>query len=443
MTFEFFPELSQNLSQLIDDAYDHDIIINVGENSNTKEFHAHSNVLKARSTYFKTALSQNWAIKENDTYRFTKSNISPIVFEIIIRYMYTGILDLRKHVGSNILELLVASNELLIEELTAFIQNYLIENQSEWLRNNFVKVLNIVYIFENCKQLQNYCLEFICEDPEPFFDSPEFPSLEKNILLELLKRDDLLIDEIELWNYLIKWGIVQTSELREKNITDLNKWNEGDFLNLKNTLNPLILHIRFFDIFSEDFYSKIWPFKKVLPEMLFEEVVSFHLADIKPEKNMVPPRHKKIYIDSMVIKPKHATIFINWIQRKDANARISKDKYNFNLIYRGSRDGFDVNTMINKCNGQGACILVIKIKENGTLIGGYNPLGWNYRSYHVGGIYNSYDMYGGLYGYGGIYGSGGLYGGYYGGYSGLYGNSLNRWANTTESFIFLWMMVKI
>lgn len=85
MTFEFFPELSQNLSQLIDDAYDHDIIINVGENSNTKEFHAHSNVLKARSTYFKTALSQNWAIKENDTYRFTKSNISPIVFEIIIR----------------------------------------------------------------------------------------------------------------------------------------------------------------------------------------------------------------------------------------------------------------------------------------------------------------------------------------------------------------------
>ncbi|CAB4399480.1 unnamed protein product [Rhizophagus irregularis] len=138
----------------------------------------------------------------------------------------------------------------------------------------------------------------------------------------------------------------------------------------------------------------------------------------------------------MVIKPKHATIFINWIQRKDANARISKDKYNFNLIYRGSRDGFDVNTMINKCNGQGACILVIKIKENGTLIGGYNPLGWNYRSYHVGGIYNSYDMYGGLYGYGGIYGSGGLYGGYYGGYGGLYGNSLNCWANTTESFIF-------
>lgn len=85
MTFEFFPELSQTLSKLLDDTYDYDIIINVGENSNRKEFHAHFNVLRARSPYFKRAFSQNWIKKENGVYIITKPNISPIVFEIIIR----------------------------------------------------------------------------------------------------------------------------------------------------------------------------------------------------------------------------------------------------------------------------------------------------------------------------------------------------------------------
>ncbi|RGB26129.1 hypothetical protein C1646_770820 [Rhizophagus diaphanus] len=450
MSFEFFPELSQNLSQLLDDTYDYDIIINVGENSNTKEFHAHFNVLRARSPYFKRAFSQNWIKKENGVYVFTKPNISPIVFEIIIGYMYTGIIDLRKHVVSDILELLIASDELLIEELVTFAQNYLIENQNEWLQNNFFKVLNTAYIFESCKQLQDYCLESIFEDPELFFDSPEFLSLEKNILLGLFKRDDLLIDEIVLWNYLIRWGIAQTSELRGKNITDLNKWNEENFLNLKNALNPFILHIRFFDISSKDFHSKIWPYKEVLPEMLFEEIVSFHLANIKPEKNIVPPRHGRIYVDSMIIKPIHAAVFINWIQKKEANERIPKDKYNFNLIYRGSRDGFDINTMRNKCNGQGATILVIKIKENGTVIGGYNPFNWNYRPYYYDTYYGSYED---SYDYGSYEGCYDSYKGFYDSYEGRYNSydsyegrynsdrpygNINylAWVNTTESFIF-------
>ena len=93
--------------------------------------------------------------------------------------MYTGILDLRKKAGTDILGLLVASDELLMEELIIFVQKYLIENQTEWLQNNFIKVLHTVFQFESCESLQDYCLESICEDPEPFFNSPEFFTLEK------------------------------------------------------------------------------------------------------------------------------------------------------------------------------------------------------------------------------------------------------------------------
>jgi hypothetical protein len=85
MTFEFYPGLSQNFSQLLDDADDYNIIITVGENSNTKEFRAHSNILRARSPYFKIALSQDWAAKKDNMFNFTKPNISPAIFEIILR----------------------------------------------------------------------------------------------------------------------------------------------------------------------------------------------------------------------------------------------------------------------------------------------------------------------------------------------------------------------
>ena len=87
MTFEFFPELSQKFSKMLDyaDDYDCNVIIKVGSKPNTREFHVHSNILKVQSPYFKRALSQNWVTKKNDMISFTKPNISPVVFELIIR----------------------------------------------------------------------------------------------------------------------------------------------------------------------------------------------------------------------------------------------------------------------------------------------------------------------------------------------------------------------
>jgi len=144
---------------------------------------------------------------------------------------------------------------------------------------------------------------------------------------------------------------------------------------LKNTLNQFIIHIRFFEITLKDFHDNIWPFKKVLPEALFEDIVLFYLTNIQSNQNKMPSRHRKIAIDSKIIKSKHAVTLANWIQRKDTNIIILKDsKYNFNLIYHESRDDYNINTICNKCHRQEACILIIKIKESETIIGDYNPL---------------------------------------------------------------------
>jgi hypothetical protein len=81
---EFYTNLIITLSSMLVEADDHDVIIQVGENQNIKEFRAHSNILRIRSDYFKIALSDGWLISKNDMIEFKKPNISPTIFETIL-----------------------------------------------------------------------------------------------------------------------------------------------------------------------------------------------------------------------------------------------------------------------------------------------------------------------------------------------------------------------
>jgi hypothetical protein len=85
MTSIFYSSLSKDLSSILNDADDYNVIIKVGEDQNTKEFQAHSVILRARSPYFKSALSNKWITKKDGMILFNKPNISPIVFELILK----------------------------------------------------------------------------------------------------------------------------------------------------------------------------------------------------------------------------------------------------------------------------------------------------------------------------------------------------------------------
>ncbi|RGB23678.1 hypothetical protein C1646_727928 [Rhizophagus diaphanus] len=50
-------------------------------------------------------------------FRYNKPNIAPTVFDIVLKYIYTGELDLKNHLDKDIFELLITSDELLLEEL--------------------------------------------------------------------------------------------------------------------------------------------------------------------------------------------------------------------------------------------------------------------------------------------------------------------------------------
>lgn len=57
----------------------------LGDYSGIRTFKAHSLILRARCNYFQAALSKQWAKKEGEASILRQPNISPKVFEIILK----------------------------------------------------------------------------------------------------------------------------------------------------------------------------------------------------------------------------------------------------------------------------------------------------------------------------------------------------------------------
>ncbi|GBC18860.2 BTB/POZ protein [Rhizophagus irregularis DAOM 181602=DAOM 197198] len=185
--YNFLQELSNDLGELFSSGNNCDVIIQAEENDNKKEFYTHSLILCSRSTYFKAALSKNWIHNENGMIIFKKPNISPEIMNHLLKYLYSGIIELDKQRGVNVFKLFIASDEL----------------------EDPIDILQIIFKYEHFNSLRNNCLEFISENPKIFFESTKFLSIEKSILIKLIQRDDLEIhDEYEIWNYILKWDII-------------------------------------------------------------------------------------------------------------------------------------------------------------------------------------------------------------------------------------------
>src|SRR5438874_515104 len=106
MTNEFLSELSIDIGKLFDQEEGYDVIIKAGEGNNSREFKVHSLILRARCSYFQSALSCNWARRgEGGIINFNKPNISPKIFEFLLKYLYTAKIDLSKQEVTDLLQI--------------------------------------------------------------------------------------------------------------------------------------------------------------------------------------------------------------------------------------------------------------------------------------------------------------------------------------------------
>ncbi|CAG8733193.1 5642_t:CDS:2 [Dentiscutata erythropus] len=309
MNLELLLNFSKNFAKCLENPEGYNVIIRIGEGPDIKTFKAHSFVLKAQCPYFNAGLSSEWVKKEGDNIVFEKQNISADVFNIILKYLYTGMVSIDDCLPSKITDLLCAADELILPEMIAYVEEQFILQHNKWLYENFDKILHTAFKHDLWKKLQEFCLDHICPNPDIVFRSSNFLQCDESILENLLQRDDLNMKENMLWDFLVQWGCGQTPPLGN----NFMEWSDENFSTLKERLHKCIPHIRLSAISPEDFYAKVRPLKKIFPEELYEEVLWHYIKPRNALKfNLIhPPRSDPV--NSSIINLKHVAMIASWV----------------------------------------------------------------------------------------------------------------------------------
>src|SRR4051794_2069852 len=85
--------------------------------------------------------------------------------------------------------------------------------------------------------------------------------------------DNIQMSKVRVWEYVLKWGIAQNPGLS----SDPKRFSKDDFNALKNTLQQFIPFIKFYNLTSNEFYNNVFPYKKILPKELREDLIDHFL----------------------------------------------------------------------------------------------------------------------------------------------------------------------
>ncbi|RIB11857.1 hypothetical protein C2G38_2042331 [Gigaspora rosea] len=139
MTTKIIEKLLNDYIELLNDEEDFNIIINVGKIPAVKTFKTHSVILRNRSLYFRNELA-NINKDENNIKTINLNHVPIQQFDIIIKYIYGGVILLDNLDVSFIFELMLIACEFLLDELAKYIEAHLIETKAHWLRLHFAHV---------------------------------------------------------------------------------------------------------------------------------------------------------------------------------------------------------------------------------------------------------------------------------------------------------------
>ncbi|GES98950.1 carbohydrate-binding module family 13 protein [Rhizophagus clarus] len=346
--------LSKNLLEILEDDEYYDIIIEVGSDP----------------------------YKNDGTLTHIKlPNILPETFQVILRYIYGGVVSWDEYDASDIIKILVSASELNLQELIILVQFYLIENKSEWIELNFNDVYQTSFGNNSFSELQKYCNDLTSKAPDKIFRSLDLSSTSEKVIISLIQSENIQIRAIQVWDYIIKWGYAQNSELP----SDLKNFSEEDFNILKNSLQKCISYVNFHNLTSAEFLDKVLPYKKILSDELLDHLIHhFMNPSNRPEEN------NSNHIDSKIITFQHAELILKWINTNSSSTYTSifrkwiyKDTtdttqklQNFKLLLRGTRDGFTPEKFHEICDDQSHTVTIVKLQDSNEILGGYNPIAW-------------------------------------------------------------------
>ncbi|PKY30304.1 hypothetical protein RhiirB3_447321 [Rhizophagus irregularis] len=83
-------------------------------------------------------------------HNFSRENQNDIMTfkRIICRYLYVGYVDITDKIGTELLNIIIASDELNLENLTRLTKDYIVEHR-QLLQNDPVEALQTVFYYES------------------------------------------------------------------------------------------------------------------------------------------------------------------------------------------------------------------------------------------------------------------------------------------------------
>ena len=190
----------------------------------------------------------------------------------------------------DIIRILEAANELSIQELIEYLQSFLIKNKVNWLEQNFSLIYQTSFKHDSFLELQKFCTDLIIDEPEKIFKSLDFISIPEKALVSLIQNDNLQVDEVQVWEHVLKWGLAQNPELPP----DPESFSKDDFNALKKALERCIPFIRFYNLTSKEFKEKVMPYKKLLPKELYKDLLNTFLDPDRKSSDKSRPRKPRI-----------------------------------------------------------------------------------------------------------------------------------------------------
>ncbi|RIB28858.1 hypothetical protein C2G38_1335058 [Gigaspora rosea] len=276
---------------------------------------------------------------------------------------------------------MLTAYEFLLEDLAKYLETHLIEAEAHWLRLNFTRIYRKSFQNNKLQKLQKWCNDIVAKYPDKIFESEDFASLQENALVSLISRDDLQMEEVNIWNRVIEWGIAQNPGL----LSDPESWSHENFLTIKTTLKNCFPHIRYFQMSSDDIVNNVEPYQQILEKNLWKDIIKKFMTNQPISSKVLPPRiifkpklpTRVVELFSTVINEAHLAEIASWIDRKVNTYAVTNNPYDFKLLLRGTRDGFSSDSFWKLCDKETHLIVVIKVKGTDEILGGYNPVGWD------------------------------------------------------------------
>jgi hypothetical protein len=273
------------------------------------------------------------------------------IFLQVLEYIYTGTAIIK---DDTVNHLLTCSDKYGVPDLRNACFDYLVNTLD---KNSVCKILQDskkgLLEFDTTELIKK-CLIYLEEHSSEVFSSDNFLDFDEETVVTLFGSHKICIEEIEIFKTMIKWGKKRCK-----------KRDESD---LKEVLKNLVLLIKYPFIESDDLIKIVKPYS-IVPLDIY---IKAHEYNSSPKsfqfcEEYIYQYRSQSFIGSSLISTQASIQLIKWINEKK--------KKNWQLIFKASRDGFDVGSFHRICDYIGETVVVIQSKS-GHIFGGYNPENW-------------------------------------------------------------------